>query len=840
MTISLNQVQSFLFAPEAIVDQNGTSYSYDNFFPGGTPTSESITSIDSSPYQLILTTINNNAIPKSIIDPNNTKLIFGWLNSTEGTPAEIQDATAPSWFGNQDASWSGIYSLQYWNPAWLNYIESQIDIMISKGYNGVMLDCGAGDSQWLPGNSLGNTPNPNATKDLATFYAEIKAYVASKNLAQPFYIAVNDPSGIALNDPAGLKSFDIIAEENLNYQSTGLNAQGEAPTDPNSLSYIKSTLIPAFQSSGDLVLGNDYPPPGNLAQAFQTFSYYTALGIVPSVIDASDMPLTLVDGPYMAMAIAANPVVTGSPTMVNFLSGGLVSAATLIGGNQGDFFIGGPGTNVITAGSGNDVIYAHPATAGQANVVQITYSAQDINNSTPLLTVAANGVVLLAHAALSADPSGTTSYTLSINVASVGALSSLKLTATGFSYVSPTDFTNIHISSISYDGVPVALSTGTWSNSVDVPGLFNNNDTATFSASAFASSSPYLANTSDTINGGGGTNTVVYRDPYANYTVTPQSNGTLLVTSAATAEGPDTLTNIQHLQFTDGTLVRETAAQVAGELDTLQSIATGSGLIAIDLTDSGTPTLTITASQLSADAAAIKAISGSFSLSEAAPAASATIVGAANALGNTLVLSGAASDYTITSQGDGVHLNVSGNGASDTVSDIQALQFADHTDIVAATPGPANAVTTGNITELYSAVLAREPDLGGLTFYQNYLKSNPATPLQQFADYFLSSSEYVSAHDYAQSTAGDTQFIEDSYQNLLHRTPSADEVNFYLTNVMAKAEANLTPGTAAFASAQFQAHALMLVYFSASAEFLSDVQVTAANPTSAQHWLVLI
>ncbi len=65
-------------------------------------------------------------------------------------------------------------------------------------------------------------------------------------------------------------------------------------------------------------------------------------------------------------------------------------------------------------------------------------------------------------------------------------------------------------------------------------------------------------------------------------------------------------------------------------------------------------------------------------------------------------------------------------------------------------------------------------------------------------------------------------------------------MNFYLTNVMGKAEAGLTPETAAFGTAQFQAHALMLVYFSASAEFIGDVQVTAANPTSAQHWLVLI
>ena len=63
--------------------------------------------------------------------------------------------------------------------------------------------------------------------------------------------------------------------------------------------------------------------------------------------------------------------------------------------------------------------------------------------------------------------------------------------------------------------------------------------------------SPFLSNTSDVIDGGGGTNTVVYRGAYSNYTVSQQSHGSWLVTSATTAEGPDKLTNIQVLVFSD-------------------------------------------------------------------------------------------------------------------------------------------------------------------------------------------------------------------------------------------------------------------------------------------------
>jgi len=158
---------------------------------------------------------------------------------------------------------------------------------------------------------------------------------------------------------------------------------------------------------------------------------------------------------------------------------------------------------------------------------------------------------------------------------------------------------------------------------------------------------------------------------------------------------------------------------------------------------------------------------------------------------------------------------------------VTALHFSDFTDIIAAQPGGANGITTGNVTELYSAVLGRTPDVSGLVFYQNYLTANPATSLQTFAEFFLNSTEYTSAHTYAQTTAGETQFITDSYQNLLHRAPSASDINFYLTNVLEK------PGI------QLDNHALMLVYFSASTEFLGDVQVTAQTPSDAHHWLIL-
>ncbi len=289
-----------------------------------------------------------------------------------------------------------------------------------------------------------------------------------------------------------------------------------------------------------------------------------------------------------------------------------------------------------------------------------------------------------------------------------------------------------------------------------------------------------------------------------------------------------------------GVAVQDSAANVSAQLDALQSVATEGKLAGISLTDSGAPSITLSATQLTSDAAALADIQGTSQL-EVTPVAGVTIKGMSG-VATIADFAGTEASYSFAAAGDGMDLTVSGSGGSTEVSGVQALHFTDGSLIVAATPGPASAVTTGNLAELYGAVFGREPDVGGLAFYQAYMSKNPATSLQQYAEFFLNSPEYTanSEHAYAQTVAGDQQFITDSYQNLLHRAPSADEVAFYETNVIAPALKNLQAGTAAYAAADLAAHALTLVYFSASPEFLADVQVTATNPASAQHWLVLV
>jgi autotransporter passenger strand-loop-strand repeat protein len=292
-----------------------------------------------------------------------------------------------------------------------------------------------------------------------------------------------------------------------------------------------------------------------------------------------------------------------------------------------------------------------------------------------------------------------------------------------------------------------------------------------------------------------------------------------------------------------GALIADSAANVNANIDALGTIATAGALVGVTLTDSSAATLSITAAQSVTDAKALADISGNFFVGVDASAANATVTGVSGHA-TVVTFTGSSSEYSVAALGDGASLTVTDTGTGrtsvDHISGVTALHFSDFTEIVAtASHAAGTTLSSLNIVELYSAALNREPDVGGLVFYETAIKANPTLTGVTVAEYFLSSSEYTTAHAYAQTSTGDTQFVSDLYTNVLHRTGSAAEISFYTTAINSYLT-GLTAGTAAYSAAELQAHAQVLEYFSASAEFLSDIQITAQHPASASHWLQLI
>jgi hypothetical protein len=508
------------------------------------------------------------SLDRSIADPNNNKLIFSYIDVAEimsfEYPSLFAGSTLPPWFGKQNPGYPGLYTVQYWSPEWEKVVFSMVDEIIAQGYDGIFLDVLNGDYEWSDGNPEGNPVYSGAVQAMATLVTDIRNYINSKNLGYRFYLIGNTPNKIALEYPASLKSLDIVFNESVFYTQPIDNGYTSTYEGTAFSLDLKSRLATAYESASGQVLGNDYPLPLSDAGAdIKSFEFYSALGWPASINAAYQTVQVLGTGPYMFMARPARPAVAGSKNIVNFISGGLVANATLTGGDKGDYFIGGPGQNTITGGAGNDTIYAHPANVLNKDLLDIQFNTNGQNPSHPAtVTVLVNGQTAVSNLAITANSntSGYTNQDVQINTSQYGPLQSLEIVADGIYHTSSSSFNNVIVASLSFEGQALDLNGGAYTSSVNgvtngtfggTQGYFNGDGNVSFGPSALQISSPYSANTSDAIDGGGGVNTVIYRAAARNYTIANQADGSVLVTSASTAEGPDTLRNIQFVQFTD-------------------------------------------------------------------------------------------------------------------------------------------------------------------------------------------------------------------------------------------------------------------------------------------------
>ena len=462
-----------------------------------------INAIANTPIDLIIANGMINSIPfnRKQLDPSGTKLIFAYVNPTEAAewsyPSLFVNNTVPNWFGGVIQGYSGLYSVQYWNSVWQIQVFNNIDKKILL---------------------MGNTP---------------------VNIGRQF------PS-VLLNLDAAMNEWVYWGQSSTNgliseYKGTGVAG------------YIQS-LFPMYLQAKIKIFGNDYPPLSNQKDIFPSFDFYNSLGWLPSINQPYQTIDVLSNGPYMFVANTSFPVLVGKLKSTNFLSGGNIDSAVLIGGNMGDYFIAGPGKNVIQAGSGNDTIYAHSINSTVNKKLTITYKATNISSSVPNMTILVNGDTVLKNSILNTSIDGSLLSSVSVDLASYSIIDSIKIIGTNMSQTGtgyPNQWSNFKITEINYENQLITLGNGVWTNNVHSIGLFNNNDTVTFSALNLKSNNILPRNTASIIDGGGGINTVIYRANRSNYTVIKKSDGSFIVTSALTPEGPDTLTNIQVLKFAD-------------------------------------------------------------------------------------------------------------------------------------------------------------------------------------------------------------------------------------------------------------------------------------------------
>lgn len=133
---------------------------------------------------------------------------------------------------------------------------------------------------------------------------------------------------------------------------------------------------------------------------------------------------------------------------------------------------------------------------------------------------------------------------------------------------------------------------------------------------------------------------------------------------------------------------------------------------------------------------------------------------------DTAVYSGSRASYTISHNADNSY-TVSGGGVSDTLVNVERVQFSD-AKVAIDVNGDG-----GQAYRLYQAAFDRAPDTAGLGFWINALDHGAA--LNDVAQGFVASAEFSSKY----GSLDDLGFVNQLYQNVLHRAGEQAGVTYW-------------------------------------------------------------
>lgn len=162
---------------------------------------------------------------------------------------------------------------------------------------------------------------------------------------------------------------------------------------------------------------------------------------------------------------------------------------------------------------------------------------------------------------------------------------------------------------------------------------------------------------------------------------------------------------------------------------------------------------------------------------------------------DTVVLSGNASQYSITANGDIIAANKNDNSSFNNLNQVERLHFDDGT-LAFDTSGDA-----GQAYRIYQAAFNRTPDTQGLSFWVNQM--DKGATLLDVAKGFIQSAEFSGAYG---DNVSNPSFVSRLYENVLHRSGDSGGIAYW--------NAQLSAG---------MTKAQVLIGFSESAENVSGV-----------------
>ncbi|USX11500.1 DUF4214 domain-containing protein [Oxalobacteraceae bacterium OTU3CAMAD1] len=276
-----------------------------------------------------------------------------------------------------------------------------------------------------------------------------------------------------------------------------------------------------------------------------------------------------------------------------------------------------------------------------------------------------------------------------------------------------------------YDNVSIAYNV-TIERAVAGSGgsIIHGNDAGNVITGGIRADNIHLGGGSDTVNGGGGADIVYFERALDSYTV--HGDGKVLTVKG---QGTDTLNNIPTVYFSDLIIEASKYISIIGGGDGDDAFRAGTG------------------AELFTGGAGVDAVSYSRGR-------------------DNFTISAIRSAFTVSDKG--------GSGGLDVVAGVERLKFSDGSGVALDIDGAA-----GQTYRLYQAAFNRTPDQGGFSFWLD--KMDDGLGLVSMAQFFLNSAENVATY----GTLTDAQFVGQVYTNVLHRQPDAGGLDFYLKGLAA-------------------------------------------------------
>jgi hypothetical protein len=236
--------------------------------------------------------------------------------------------------------------------------------------------------------------------------------------------------------------------------------------------------------------------------------------------------------------------------------------------------------------------------------------------------------------------------------------------------------------------------------------------------------------------------------------------------------------------------IADSAANIQAGFDQVSSLVSHGEVNAVQVTDSGIPTLTITGLQANNDTTTLADLSGNYVLvvnAEVGSALGGHITGQ-NGHATVAHYNGPLSAYQTTIIQGGVSPHAisetkigSTPQYTDTLTNILQIQYLDQ----ALTLAPTNSIQE-DVALLYQGALGRTPDAAGLAYWDGLATALPPSVIasgayalsdqSSIAAGFTGSPEFTTKY----GTLNNTQFVTQLYANVLDRAPDVAGLNFWV------------------------------------------------------------